>query len=165
MKLVIVTQIAENYAAHDGFTGEFRWKFKGGSTYVVDNITPAQKARIESEGIPHLAALIENKNDFRQEYVVSARVVADYAPEGEPWENPFRLRWLDGKWVASRIFDNKGEYGGWMRTEICTKTETYVMDLHGGRLAYEAFYVLTNGRSAYGDTELRAALKEMVDVD
>lgn len=32
MKLVIDTQIAENYAAHGGFTDEFRWKYKGGST-------------------------------------------------------------------------------------------------------------------------------------
>ena len=38
MMLVIRTQDQENYAAHQGFTGEYRWKFKGGSEYKITNI-------------------------------------------------------------------------------------------------------------------------------
>lgn len=38
MMLVIATQDYENYAAHQGFTGEFRWKAKGGSEYKITNI-------------------------------------------------------------------------------------------------------------------------------
>jgi hypothetical protein len=83
MKLVIDTQIAENYAAHNGFTGEFRWKYKWGNTYVVDNLTEAQQVRIERAGIPTIKSLIEERNDFWQEYIISYRVVADNAFEGE----------------------------------------------------------------------------------
>jgi len=161
MKLVIDTQIAENYAAHNGFTGEYRWKYKWGNTYVVDNITPAQKARIEAEGLPTLTALINEDGDYYREYILSARVVADTAPEGEPWETPFRLSYIDGKWIATRTIDNKGEYGGCYRREISTKTETYVMGPAGERLNYETSYVLTNGRIARDQQELQCELEMM----
>jgi len=163
MKLVIDTQIAENYAAHNGFTGEYRWKYKGGNTYVVDNITPAQQARIEAEGTPTLAALIEDNGDSYREYILSARVVADTASEGEPWETPFRLSYVNGQWIATRTIDNKGEYGGCYRREISTKTETYVMGPAGERLNYEASYVLINGRIARDQQELQCELEMMED--
>lgn len=35
MMLVIQTQDYENYAAHQGFDGTFRWKAKGGSEYKI----------------------------------------------------------------------------------------------------------------------------------
>jgi len=38
MMLVIQTQDHENYAAHQGFNGEFYWKAKGGSEYKITNI-------------------------------------------------------------------------------------------------------------------------------
>lgn len=38
MKLVIEMQDEENYAAHGGFDGNFRWKYKIGSTYVINNV-------------------------------------------------------------------------------------------------------------------------------
>ena len=161
MKLVIETQITENYAAHDGFTGEFRWKFKGGNTYVVDNITPAQKARIEAEGTPTLDALINEDGDSYREYIISHRIVEDTAEEGEPWETPFRLSYVDGKWIAARTIDNQGEYGGYMRREIASKSETYVMGLAGERLDYAVAYTMCNGKVVIGDDELRAALDEL----
>jgi len=163
MKLVIDTQIAENYAAHNGFTGEHRWKFKGGNTYVVDNITPAQKARIEAEGTPTLDALINEDGGSYREYIISHRIVEDTAEEGEPWETPFRLSYIDGKWVVARTIYNKGEYGGYMRPEIATKTETYVMGPAGERLDYEASYVLVNGRTARDQQELQCELDMMED--
>ena len=169
MKLVIDTQIAENYGAHDwNGKGECpqRWKFKSGSTYVVDGITPAQKAqkaRIESEGTPTLAKLIEENNDSYREYIISARVVEDDAPEGEPWETPFRLSYHKGRWIASRTIDNTSEFGGQFRREIQTKVETYVLGEGGERLEYKATYVLTNGRTAAGPEELQFELKMMED--
>jgi len=161
MKLVIDTQIAENYAAHNGCTGEYRWKFKGGNTYVVDNITPAQKARIEAEGIPTLTALIEIDGYGLRENIISARVVADDASEGEPWETSFRLSYTAGKWVATRTIDNQGEYGGSMRRTISTKMESYVMGPAGEVLEYEVSYVLTNGRVARDQQELQCELEMM----
>lgn len=164
MKLVIDTQVAENYGAHDwNGKGELpqRWKFKGGNTYVVDGITPAQKARIESEGTPTLAKLLEENNDSYREYIISARVVEDDAPEGEEWETPFRLSYHNGRWIAGRKIDNTGEYGGQFRRDIETKVETYVMGEGGQRLEYKASYILTNGRSAVDQEELRRELEMM----
>ena len=161
MKLVIDTQIAENYAAHNGFNGDYRWKFKGGNTYVVDNITEAQQERIERDGIPTLKNLIEEKNDSWQEYIIGYRIVQDDASEGEEWETPFRLVWTDGQWVARREISNVGEYGGMFRREIKTKFESYVMLPKGERSNFIAEYELMNGKFAKGDDELRAALEEL----
>jgi len=38
MILVIDTQDRENYAAHNGFTGEYYWKMKGGQSVKVLNV-------------------------------------------------------------------------------------------------------------------------------
>ena len=156
MKLVIDTQICENYAAHNGFTGDYRWKFKGGNTFVVDNITEAQQERIERDGIPTLSSLLEENNDYYREYVISYSVVNDDASEGDEWDTPFRLSYVDGLWVANRAVDNTGEYA-YMRQEIKTKLESYVLM---ERRDFTVKYELKNGKTVNGD-ELNAALEEM----
>lgn len=158
-KLIIDTQIAENYAAHEGFTGEYRWKFKGGNTYVVDNITEAQQARIERDGIPTLERLLNEDGDSYREYVISTRIVADDAPECEEWETPYRLSYEDKRWIARRVIKND-EYG-YMRREIAFKTESYVLGEAGERLNYSSSWTLRNGTTAYSDNELRTALDMM----
>ena len=163
MKLVIDTQIAENYAAHNGFGGKYRWKFKGGNTYVVEDITAAQQARIERDGIPTLTSLIEENNDYYRECVISARVVADDAAEGEEWETPFRLTYVNGKWGAHRTIMND-EYG-YMRREIKAKTESYIMGEAGQRLEYSESYILRNGRMANDQEELQCELEMMEDAN
>jgi len=51
MMLVIRTQFQENYAAHQGFTGEYRWKMKGGAynlghkSFILRNQFSLAKAR------------------------------------------------------------------------------------------------------------------------
>ena len=74
MKLVIQTQYRENYAAHnDGYThgvDESYWKMKGGATYVVLDLTQAQINRIVDNGIPLLTALIEDRNEAFEEYII-----------------------------------------------------------------------------------------------
>ena len=54
MKLVIQTQIKENYGAHD-WDGEGecpqRWKFKGGTTYVVNDLSSKNINRYNKMGI------------------------------------------------------------------------------------------------------------------
>ena len=162
MKLLIQTQIQENYGAHDwDGSGECpqRWKFKGGNTYVVDGVTEAQKVRIECEGIPTLEKLLNEDNDSYREYVIDARVIADDASEGEEWETPYRLSYELNRWVARRTVEN-GEFG-YMRREIKSKTQTYVLGTAGERLQYAASYLLRNDKTVVGDTELLAALEEM----
>lgn len=161
MKLIIDTQVRENYAAHNGFVGEYQWKYKGGSTYVVDNLTASQQARIEREGIPTLKALIEEKNDSYEEYIISYCVVPNNAPEGEEWETPFRLFYTNGQWRARRTISNVGEYGGMFRREIKSKTETYLLAKGGAREEYNAEYELINGRIALDQQELQCELEMM----
>jgi hypothetical protein len=66
MKLVIQTQFKENYGAHDwDGKGECPqdWKFKGGETYVFNNLSPNDVTRIQESGIPTLTRLIENRDE------------------------------------------------------------------------------------------------------
>ena len=64
MKLIIDTQHRENYGCprlgwiQAGECLEY-WKNKGGSTYVVENLSSAQVSKIRKEGIPTLSKLIE----------------------------------------------------------------------------------------------------------
>jgi hypothetical protein len=140
MKLVIDTQYCENYGAHtwDGKDEcPQRWKFKGGSTYVVPGITPAQQARIERDGIPTLTGLLEYSSDYSKEYIVDYRVVEDDAQAGEEWETPFELAYVDGKWTAKRYV--KAE--DYWQPGYEGKHEGYTMLLNGGREDYVCEYM------------------------
>jgi hypothetical protein len=141
MKLVITTQVRENYGAHewDG-QGECpqRWKFKGGNTYVVRDLSQTQVDKIVEVGIPTITALLEERTDGYEEYLLAYDVVEDSAAEGEPWETPYSLYWEGGRWVARRTVDN-GEYG-YLRADISSKTEQYQMLMGGGRENYTVEY-------------------------
>ena len=155
MKIVIQTQIRENYAAHEGFKGEYYWKCKGGNTYVVPNLTPAQIIKIKDKGIPTLTALIEDRNDSFEESVMNWGIVDDDTVVCEDYETPFELFWEQGRWVARRTVEN-GEYG-YMRREIASKTEQYDMLMGGDRANYKVVFTLVDGRML-NDAELSAAL-------
>ena len=65
--LVIATQDYENYAAHQGFTGEFRWKAKGGSEYKITNIP----ANTDLDEIVELVrGEIERDDDYFQTTII-----------------------------------------------------------------------------------------------
>lgn len=76
-KLLIRTQVYENYGAHDwnglGECPQY-WKAKGGSDYVVRDVDVCDMV----ETIVHRAAAqIEVDNDAFREYVIGYEVVAD----------------------------------------------------------------------------------------
>lgn len=75
-KLLIQTQVMENYGAHD-WDGEGScpqyWKAKGGSDYVVRNIDVNRAADIANWA----AGQIEKDNEYFREYVLGWEVVAD----------------------------------------------------------------------------------------
>ena len=144
MKIVIQTQVRENYAAHDGFKGEYYWKYKGGNTFVVPDLTPAQVELVKERGLPTLTALIEERNDYFEECILDWSVVDNHVAVCEDYETPFELRWIGGRWVATRTVEN-GEYG-YMRQEIERKTEEYDMEMGGKRSNYRAVYTLRDGR-------------------
>ena len=74
MMLVIGTQDYENYAAHGGFTGEFRWKAKGGSEYKITNIP---KGADINEIVEMVRGEIECHNDYFITDIIGYNVEAD----------------------------------------------------------------------------------------
>jgi hypothetical protein len=141
MKIVIQTQIRENYGDAD----KPYWKFKGGDTYVVSNLSVAQTLKVKDQGIPTLKALIETRNEGFEEYVVDWSIVDDDAVICEEWETPTQLSWEQGRWVARRTIDN-GEYG-YMRSEIASKSEEYDMLMGGGRENYKVTFLMHTGET------------------
>jgi hypothetical protein len=82
MKLLIQTQIYENYGAHDwdgvGECPQY-WKAKGGDDYVVKNFQGD-----ETKAVTVLRNKIEQQNDFFRECIISWNVVEnDYLTEFE----------------------------------------------------------------------------------
>ena len=86
MILVIDTQDQENYAAHQGFTGEYYWKMKGGQSYKITNlpqgVDPAEVVEIIRADIE------ENNNFFRSDII-------GYSLQADDWMSPFEKSQLE----------------------------------------------------------------------
>lgn len=172
MKLVIQTQYKENYAAHNedyvqGVSVD-HWKFKGGSTYVVENITPPQARNIEMDGIPHLTALIEERNESFEEYILDHDIVADDASVCEEWETPYVLEYDTDikRWRATKLTVN-GDMG-FMKSEIASKKESWLVTSEGtGREDYRALYTMVDGAIGIGEDFLKEwfAANEKVEIN
>jgi len=145
MKIVITTQVRENY----GDANKPYWKFKGGDTYVVPDLTVEQTIKVKENGIPTLKALIETRSDMFEEYVVDWAILDNDAVVCEAWETPFELRWIGGRWVANRTVEN-GEYG-YMNQRVDLRTEEYDMLMAGGRENYRVVYTMRNGDVVTGE--------------
>lgn len=107
MKLVIQTQIRENYGSHDwDGTGECPqyWKDKGGSTYIVEGVS-IENAQSE-EYYDALFDLISESNDYAQEYVLGSDLVDDRgfmeSDVCEHWERPVYIKAEGDKFVATQ---------------------------------------------------------------
>lgn len=155
MKLVINTQVRENYGAHE-WDGEGEcpqyWKFKGGHVYVVENLTISQVNKINKDGIPTLKSLIENHSDSYEEYVLGWNILDNDDAVGEPWETPVQLSFLDGQWKACHVVEN-GEYG-YMRKEIARKIEAWDMLKNGERSNYQVIFILKEDGRAVDSASL-----------
>ena len=87
MMLVIDTQDRENYAAHNGFTGEYAWKFKGGQSVKVLNVPQdADLDRVVEAVRPQVEDL--ESNYFRSEII-------DYNLQEDGWMSAFELSQLE----------------------------------------------------------------------
>tara|TARA_Y100001937_G_scaffold71462_1_gene97280 strand:+ start:295 stop:825 length:531 start_codon:yes stop_codon:yes gene_type:complete len=158
-KLVIQTQYRENYAYPDwDGKGECpqAWKFKGGSTYVVNSFKDFNKV---TEVMKQLDALITFGNEAAEEYILSWEIVPQSRKVCEDWETVTQL-WLNpvGKWEALKITDNRPDedgYGGYMRREILEKTESWTMAPENERLQYKAEFLMEDGEHALGDEGLK----------
>ena len=74
MMLVIQTQDYENYAAHEGFTGAFRWKAKGGSEYKITNVPLNADL---SEVVDMVRHEIERNDEYFQTMIIGWGTQAD----------------------------------------------------------------------------------------
>jgi hypothetical protein len=78
MKLLIATQVYENYGAHD-WDGEGacpqRWKAKGGSDYVVKKFKGGSEAA--TAAVMALRSQIEEDNEYYRETIIDFRLVKD----------------------------------------------------------------------------------------
>ena len=78
MKLLITTQVYENYGAHDcdgvGECPQY-WKAKGGSDYVVKNVNVNQV----TETVMAVRGQIEQDNHAFRETIIDWSIVADDA--------------------------------------------------------------------------------------
>ena len=131
MKIVIQTQYKENYAWNeDGTLGtgaDAYWKFKGGDTYIVENVT-ADQAQL-STFWDKLETLVTYTNDASMEYILDMKVIddADFKLEDhiEPWETVTYLTMRpSGNLAFAKKVTQNGEYG-YMRSEISEKIETW----------------------------------------
>jgi hypothetical protein len=145
MHIVIWTQYRENY----GEPGSSYWKNKGGSTYVVTDITteevaaPGKLPAIMKE----LFALIEYSNDMSSESVVDWELrddlKADLDNTPESWDTPIFIRREGEEFLASQTTHNND----WQfRDEIATKHETWNMIWESDRRNYKVEYTLRDGR-------------------
>ena len=78
MKLLITTQVYENYGAHDWDgvgEGPSYWNAKGGSDYVVRNINANQA----TETVMAIRGQIEQDNNAFRETIIDWTIVADDA--------------------------------------------------------------------------------------
>ena len=77
MKLLITTQVYENYGAHDwdgqGECPQY-WKAKGGNDYVVKNFTDFNNV---TEVVMALRSQIEENSEYYREHIIDWEIVAD----------------------------------------------------------------------------------------
>ena len=79
MKLLITTQVYENYAwREDGTIGvgaEAYWKAKGGNDYVIENVDPLRVA--PGSLVEAVREQIEEATDYFTETILDWEIVAD----------------------------------------------------------------------------------------
>jgi len=145
-KLVIHTQHKENYGAHDwdgkGECPQY-WKFKGGNTYVVRDLSSAHINKIADQGIPTLTKLIESKSEAWEEYILGWEIVDNSAKECDDWESVIEFQWSIDRWTCLRVTNND-EYG-YMRREILAKSEQWIPLEGGDRSDYKCQYKTAKG--------------------
>ena len=166
--LVIQTQHKENYGAHnwDG-KGECpqHWKFKGGSTYFVTDLTSKQINKIAQGGIPTLEKLIEFKNEAFEEYILYWEI-RDLGKNGdgkgpicEPWETPIEF-YFDKGWKCRTHHTPSDEYHSW-NSAIISKAEQWVPIVGGDRKNYACQYKTKNGWFDQNHPQLRKECEEV----
>jgi len=158
-KLVIHTQHKENYGAHDwdgkGECPQY-WKFKGGNTYVVRDLSSAHINKIADQGIPTLTKLIESKSEYFEEYILGWEIMDDDARECEDWDSVIEFQWKMDRWTCLRVTNN--DEFGYMRREILAKSEQWIPLEAGERSDFRCQYKTAQGWFESEDPKLKEQL-------
>ena len=166
--LVIHTQYRENYAAHnDDYehgVSEAYWKFKGGSTYFVTDLTPGQINKIAQEGIPTLTKMIEYSSEAFEEYILDWEI-RDLGKNGdgkgpicEPWETPVQFFYENG-WKCRTHHTPHPEYTHYA-SGITGKAEQWTPGVGNTRNDYHCQYKTANGWFDQKDPQLLEDVKK-----
>ena len=161
--LVIHTQHRENYAAHNEDyvhgTSESYWKFKGGSTYFVTDLTEDNINSIVANGIPTLSTLIESSNEAFEEYILDWEI-RDLGKDGdgkgpicESWEVPVRFRYVDGAWECST--HHTPDEDSYWNSAIKCRAEQWTSGVGNTRSNYQCQYKVANGWFDQKDPQLK----------
>lgn len=167
--LVIQTQYRENYAAHNEDyvhgVSEPYWKFKGGSTYFVDNLTSEQINKIAQKGIPTLTKLIEYSNEASEEYILDWEIRNlgkngdGKGPICEPWDCPVEFYWGGDRWLC-RTYHTPGSEYSWWANGIIGRAEQWIPGPENTRNHYKCQYKTKNGWFDHKDAQLKAEIEE-----
>ena len=166
--LVINTQYRENYAAHnEGYrhgVDEAHWKFKGGSTYFVTDLTSKQINKIANGGIPTLSKLIESSNEAFEEYIIDWEI-RDLGKNGdgkgpicESWEVPVQFYFENG-WKC-RTHHTPADGESYWNSAIVSRAEQWIPGPEGRRDNYACQYKTKNGWFNANDPQLKRECEE-----
>ena len=146
-KLVIQTQYRENYAAHNedyvhGVSAPY-WKFKGGETYVMENLSVATINEVASGNLmDNLKSDIEYSHEAAEEYIIDWSIEEDDAVVCEKWENPVIIDIVGSDLQCTQSVTN-GEYG-YMRPEITSFIRTWTLK-KGSNENFNTVYTMEDG--------------------
>ncbi len=168
--LVIQTQHRENYAAHnEGYkhgVDDAYWKFKGGSTYFVTDLTSEQINKIATDGIPTLTKLIEFSNPAFEEYIIDWEI-RDLGKNGdgkgpicEYWETPVQFYYEDKQWKCRTHHTYSDDE--FIAKPITCKAEQWIPTVGGGRVegSYACQYKTHNGWFDQNHPQLKQEVEE-----
>ena len=164
--LVIQTQYQENYAAHNenykhGIDEPY-WKFKGGTTYYVSDLSEKDINAIVEKGIPNIESLITYDNAGSRGYILDWELREPGKGDGpicEKWETPVEL-WYDrsdNQWKARTFKTDDDEFPMWNKG-IIARAQQWVCEPEGGRNNFQQQYKTKNGWFDYKDEKLREEL-------
>ena len=165
--LVIQTQHRENYAAHNECyehgVDEAHWKFKGGSTYFVTDLTESNINSIIANGVPTLSKLIEYKNEAFEEYIIDWEI-RDLGKNGdgkgpicESWEIATQFYYEDKQWKC-RTHHTPGDESYW-NSAIKSRAEQWIPGEGGTRKNYQCQYKTANGWFDRNDPQLKTEVE------
>ena len=153
--LVIHSQYKENY----GDEQNPYWKFKGGTTYFVNDITDKQVNKIIHGGIPTLTNMIEYNNGMSEEYIIDWEIRQlgkdgdGKGPLCDHWETPVQFRWGGDRWLAQTNHTPRDEDNFWARG-IVSKAEQWIPLPNNERSDYQCQFKTKNGWFDQKDAQL-----------